>query len=282
MGGLYQQVPAVPGTAYWANVTWLVYEPAGKVDNTIGRRVGIDPTGGTDYKSPAIVWSQDLWRTFESCEFKICPELQVSAVAQNSTITVFVRIEDTWKDRRSEFSYVPESFFQMDDQIWIDDVGLIGSGVVPTPTPVPPTDTPVPAPPTSTSAAAPTHTPVPPTDTPTPTPGLSTETPTPSPTATPTPLPPPPTPSATPSPSPTSTPLPPTPTPTATPTPTPEPSLLGVVGLAGGAALCLGGLGLAGILAAGALLFWLYRLGTHAEEEEEEEEGQLSGEQDIS
>jgi hypothetical protein len=169
VGGLYQQAPAVPGMAYWANVIWLVYEPAGKLDNTVGRRVGIDPTGGTDPSSPAVVWSQDLWHTFESCQFKICPELQVSAVAENTTITLFVRIEDTWRNRRDEFSFVPAPFFQMEEQFWIDDVGMIPLGDVPaptpepaTPTPVPPTPTPVPPTPTSIPS---TDTPMPPTET---------------------------------------------------------------------------------------------------------------------
>jgi hypothetical protein len=279
VGGLYQQVPATPGVTYWANATWLVFEPAGKVDNAVGRRVGIDPTGGADPASPNVVWSQDLWRSFESCEFKICPELQVSATAENSTITVFVRIEDTWKERRDEFSFVPEPFFGMEEQFWLDDVGLIPVGaapaptpepptptpvpVVPTDTPLPPTETPVPAPQVSESssaegtavAQAATPTPVPPTATPTLTP-----TPTPSPTVTPTVTP-----------SPTFTPLPPTatstPLPTATPTATPTLPLAGTLGVVGGGVICLGGAGLVVILLVGAFLFWLYRLGREEDEE---------------
>jgi hypothetical protein len=290
VAGLYQQVPATPGTTYWANVTWLVYEPAGKMDNTVGRRVGIDPTGGTDPTSPAIVWSQDLWHTFQSCAFKICPELQVSAVAQNSTITVFVRIEDTWKNRRNEFPSVPDTFFQMEEQFWIDDVGLIPTNAVPTPTPEPPTPTPIPptatpVPPTPTPVV-PTDTPVPPTETPMPTVQLaeasSTETATIAQADTPTLIPP--TATATPTftPPPTSTPLPPTPTltPSPTRTATPAPLLPDAMGLVGGGALCLGVAGLVVILAVGAFLFWLYRLGTSEELEDEESGNQESGNQE--
>jgi hypothetical protein len=291
VGGLYQQVPATQGVTYWANVTWLVFEPAGKLDNTVGRRVGIDPTGGTDPTSPAIVWGQDLWHTFESCDYKICPELQISAVAQNSTITVFVRIEDTWKSRRDEFSFVPDSFFGMDEQFWIDDVGLISTGAVPTPTPEPLTPTPVPPTPTP---VPPTPTPVPPTDTPMP----STETPTPiaevsespptpatavAPADTPTPVPPTSTPTPTATPSPTLTPLPPSPTPTPSPTatPTPEPLFPNALGLAGGGALCLGGAGLVLVLVVGAFLYWLYRLGTDEGGESEDQETWESGNEDY-
>jgi len=287
IAGLYQQVPATPGVTYWANVTWLVFEPAGKLDNTVGRRVGIDPTGGTDPTSPAIVWSQELWHTFESCEFKICPELQVSAAAQNSTITVFVRIEDTWKDRRDEFSFVPDAFFGMEEQFWLDDVGVIPVGAAPAPTPEPPTSTP--APPTSTPVPATpvpaqTSTPLPPTETPVPTEEVSVspmpELTTPFPTDTPTPLPPTPTPTATPTP--TFTPVPPTPTstpsPTATPTATPRPFLPGGLGILSGGAVCLVGVGVVVLLVVAAFLFWLYRLGMS--EDEEFEDGE-SGNQEI-
>ena len=287
IAGLYQQVPATPGVTYWANVTWLVFEPAGKLDNTVGRRVGIDPSGGTDPTSPAIVWSQELWHTFESCEFKICPELQVSAAAQNSTITVFVRIEDTWKDRRDEFSFVPDAFFGMEEQFWLDDVGVIPVGAAPAPTPEPPTSTP--APPTSTPVPATpvpaqTSTPLPPTETPVPTEEVSVsptpELTTPFPTDTPTLLPP--TPTSTATPTPTFTPVPPTPTPTpsptATPTATPRPFLPGGVGILGGGAVCLVGAGVVVLLVVSAFLFWLYRLGIS--EDEEFEDGE-SGNQEI-
>jgi hypothetical protein len=296
VAGLYQQAPATPGTTYWANVTWLVYEPAGKMDNTVGRRVGIDPTGGADPTSPAIVWSQDLWHTFQSCEFKICPELQVSAVAQNSTITVFVRIEDTWKNRRNEFPSVPDAFFQMEEQFWIDDEGLIPTNAVPTPTPEPPTPTPIPptatpVPPTPTPVA-PTDTPVPPTETLTPTVQLAEASSTEAAAAlaqadTPTPVPPTSTPTFTPSPAPTSLPPTPTRTPFPTRTATPAPLFPDVMGLVGGGAFCLGGAGLAVILVAGAFLFWLYRLGM-SEELGDEESGigesgnQESGNEEFS
>jgi hypothetical protein len=300
VGGLYQQVPATPGVTYWANATWLVFEPAGKLDNTVGRRVGIDPTGGTDSTAPSVVWSQDLWRTFEGCSYKICPELQVSAVAQNSTITVFLRIEDTWKDRRDEFSFVPEAFFNMEEQFWLDDMGLVAVDGAPapppptdTPVPIPPTDTP--PPPTDTPVPVPaTDTPLPPTDTPVPVPPTDTpppaapeaspselqavaqvDTPTATlaaPTATPTSMP-----TATVTPSATPTPVPPTPTPTPSPTATATPSMAGILELVGGGMVCLGGAGAGVFLVVGGFLFWLYRLGA-SEDLDDEEFDEFGGE----
>jgi hypothetical protein len=151
IGGIYQQVSGVvPGVTYWANVIWMVYDPAGQLDNTVGRRIGIDPTGGTDPTSPNVVWSQDVWKSFASCPYKICRELQVEAVSQNATITIFLRIEDTWKNRRDEFPLVPDRYFQEPESFWIDDPGMVRAVAVPTPTPTP---TPTPAPISATISA---------------------------------------------------------------------------------------------------------------------------------
>jgi len=151
VGGVYQQVSGVkPGAYYWANVIWLTYDPAGALDNTVGRRIGIDPTGGTQPNSPNVVWSQDVWVKFDDCPYKICQALQVEAEARNTTITVFVRIEDTWKNRPEEFPQIPAGYFDMTEKFWIDDVGM---KKVPPPTPTPtltpsptPTTTPTPKP----------------------------------------------------------------------------------------------------------------------------------------
>ena len=283
VAGIYQQAPATPGATYWANVIWLVYDTLYKEDGALGRRVGIDPTGGTDPRSPAIVWSPDVWRKLSSNQ-KILTELQVSAVAQNSTITVFVRVDDTWKDKARQQGQLPDDWAASLEQVWIDDVGLIPTGNVPAPTPVPPTPTPVPPSPTP---SPPTNTPLPPTETPTlaaagetpvltATPVAQTVTPTlPSPTSTPTSTP---SPTAMPSPTPSPTP-PPTLTPTSTATATPAPLLPGALGLVGGGVFCLGGAGLVVALAVGAFLLWLYRLGTSdtAESLEGEEGGEEQG-----
>jgi hypothetical protein len=271
VAGLYQQVPATPGMTYWANVTWLVFNsPANETDGAFGRRIGIDPTGGTDPRSSAIVWSPDLRRGLSPQE-KIFRELQVKATAQNSTITVFVRVDDTWKDRLREQGILSNAVAGMQDRVWIDDVGMvpIGEVAVPTDTPVPPTDTPVPptdtpVPPTP-KPAVPTDTPVVPTETPTPT-LEATATPTSIPTDTPTPVPTD-TPTLTPSPTPTETPTP-EPTDTPEPTATPAPPFSDALGLIGGGVVCLGGIGLVVLLAVGGFLYWLYRLGTSEEAED--------------
>jgi len=163
VGGIYQQVSVTPGNNYYANIVWLVFDSlvndraAHDATGGIGRRIGIDPFGGTDSRSPNVVWSEDNWRN----DCKICNVEHVTITAQANTITVFLRIDDTWKLRAREKGFpLPPS----KDQFWLDDIGLkqVGGEAIPlqAPTEPPSTDTPVP-PPTDTPAPAPTDTPVP-------------------------------------------------------------------------------------------------------------------------
>jgi hypothetical protein len=177
VGGIYQQVPAVAGNTYYANINWFVFDSfandaaVNSVVGGIGRRVGIDPFGGADSRSSNVIWGPDNWRT----DCKTCQVEYATATAQSDTITVFVRIDDTWRQRAAEEGYtVPPS----KDQFWLDEVGLkqIGEGemtVAANPTDPPPTDTPLPPPPTATPLPVSADTPVPATDTPV----LPTETP---------------------------------------------------------------------------------------------------------
>ena len=123
VGGLYQQVAVVPGNNYYANIVWLVFdslvndEGAHQQTGGIGRRIGIDPFGGTDPRSPNIAWSLDNWRN----DCKICNIEHVTVTAQADTITLFLRIDDTWRLRAAEKGFpIPPS----KDQFWIDDMGL--------------------------------------------------------------------------------------------------------------------------------------------------------------
>jgi len=169
--GIYQQVQATSGTAYVAAIGWAPYasydESGGRNQGQfIGRKVGIDPRGGTDPTSSNIVWSPEVWDELGG----VFPQLRVSAVAQMGTVTVFVRAHN------------PQS--HGNDKVWFDAVTLIvdptqptatATTVPPTPTPTspPPTFTSTPLPPTATLSAQSTQTPVP-THTPEPTPTATT------------------------------------------------------------------------------------------------------------
>ncbi len=280
VGGIYQQVPVVTGNTYYANINWLVFDSlvndasiSDAVGGGIGRRVGIDPSGGTDSRSPNVIWGPDNWRS----DCKTCAVEYDTATAQADIITVFIRLDDTWRQRAAEKGFdVPPS----KDQFWLDEVGVKqisgdaapavqSAEVSPTDTPTnepPPTDTPV-------NEAAPTDTPES-TATPTASTPVSeaAETQPVSPISTPTEpatavvvaAPPTLTPTMTRTPTLTPTPRP-SPEPTSTRRPTVEPSAASVIpgGLWGvaGTTLCAGGLVLVIMAVAVAGLIWLYRLG---------------------
>ncbi|MDM8528591.1 hypothetical protein QUF58_10315 [Anaerolineales bacterium HSG24] len=173
VGGIYQQVLVVPGNTYQANVVWLVLDSLSNDSGIqaqvgpIGRKLGIDPTGGTDPRSPNVVWGPENERR----DCKICDGQEVTATAQADMITLFVRIDDRWKVRAREKGFdLPPS----KDQFWIDDVGM--RQVAGDSAPLPQPDTPTPEPPTNTPEPAPTDTPIP---------EVATNTPEPEPTDTP-------------------------------------------------------------------------------------------------
>jgi hypothetical protein len=197
VGGIYQQVSGLnPGVTYHANVTLLWMDSLNKTDRVMGRKIGIDPKGGTNPQSPDIAWSEEIWGTEDERISVTQAKLHAAAAAQGNTVTVFVRIDAPRQVQGVTWPGV--------DQVWIDDVGMVAWGeAAPTATSqpsAPPTDTPVPptkppAPPTAT-AQPPTSTPQPPAATPviTPTVGLTatvpitpTQTPTNTPAATATP-----------------------------------------------------------------------------------------------
>jgi hypothetical protein len=151
--GLYQQVTVVPGTFYHAGIGW-----AAPTKRDFERRLGLDPTGGSDPTASTVIWGPSSW------EVAAWPDLGVGTWATGSTMTVFV-----WVHHPTSHGI---------DQVFLDAVGLAPDTTMPTPTPLPPSPTP-----TRISAS------------PTPSPGLPTVNPLP-PTASPTPVSPTPTPTA--------------------------------------------------------------------------------------
>ena len=183
--GIYQQVAVTPGVVYMTDIGW-----AAPTQEGFERKLGLDPTGGTDPLASTVIWSRSEWAVAP------WPDLTVSARATGPTMTVFVWVHH------------PRAYGQ--DWIFLDAVGLWPDASQPaatvtpvpssTPTRKPPTRTPSPVPVTNTPAAsatatstaspAPTSTPtatLTPSSTPTPT-ATATQTATPKPpTATPMP-----------------------------------------------------------------------------------------------
>lgn len=201
--GVYQQVPVTPGVVYQADLGW-----AAVTDRGLERRVGLDPTGGTDPLAPTVIWGPSEW------DIASWPDLTVSARAAGPTMTVFAWVHGTgW--------------------IFIDALGVWPDYSQPAATLTPkPTPTPTRKPTVVVQAV------IPPTRSSTPTPSpVPTETPTSSPTATPTA-----TPTSTPTSTPTktSTPMPPTVTPFPTRTPLPTVAVVAKVAATPGASSEMG------------------------------------------
>lgn len=252
--GIFTQVNVIPGAGYRASIAW----GAPNAPDTFGRQLGIDPTGGTDPNSPAIVWGPMHWGDGRILNYPAGqgPNIDIKARALNGTMTVFFVTDH------------PSS--TGDNLIYVDVIALYPDESAPA-VEIPPTATSTPSPATveqpadpppaaekilAAAAVIPTDTPLPPTATFTP---LPTDTPLPTPTFTPT-----------------STPTPTlTPTPTATPTWTPWPTATDMAWFDTDQAetqmvalahrydpmglMMLGGVSVGGALFCAGTLFWLRR-----------------------
>ena len=150
-GGIFQQVNIPAGSTVtlqaWAQV-WSSTkdDPAQSAGGQYSASVGIDPTGGTDFNSPNIVWSPrsgalDQW-----------VQLSVQTKATQGTITVYLRGDAEWRVKHND--------------IYFDEACLTFVAPPPPPTAKPratatpePTDTPTNTPvPTETATAVPSPT----------------------------------------------------------------------------------------------------------------------------
>jgi hypothetical protein len=91
----YQTVAAQPGRDYNFKgmiVSFYKGTSGERADGKIFKTIGIDPSGGRDYKSPNVVWGE---RDGKDNEWRY-PALRVRAAG--NAITVFIRLENTEKD----------------------------------------------------------------------------------------------------------------------------------------------------------------------------------------
>lgn len=113
-GGVYQRLKAVPGGEYTASMAYRTQnwdfdqqiEPIGRAAyDDIQAWIGIDPTGGVDPASPDVVWGK-YWTTgYDFIQPGVAPGqwsppheplASISATAQGSEITLFVRMFNKW------------------------------------------------------------------------------------------------------------------------------------------------------------------------------------------
>ena len=143
VAGVYQQVTVPQGYRVTFSIWVQVWSSSGDNPDDIKDHgdyqvsVGIDPIGGSDGSSPNVVWSVPVR------EYNQWVQLKVTATAQSSTVTAFIRGAPLYRVKHN-------------DSYW-DDASLVASS------PPPPPSTP----PTPTRSPTPTYTPWP-TFTPTP------------------------------------------------------------------------------------------------------------------
>jgi len=85
LAGLHQRVAATPGATYTFSAWTFRHDSWNNGSNNEETWVGIDPTGGVDPTSPAIVWSGSLY------SYRTWTQQSVTATASANRITVFLR-----------------------------------------------------------------------------------------------------------------------------------------------------------------------------------------------
>jgi uncharacterized protein YkwD len=99
---LYQHVNGLtPGTAYSASGWFLSMWGGSAGDDppdpyAIGKKIGIDPTGGTDPTAPTVIWSAERW------EDKSWVNPTVATRVSGTTLTVFLRVQSKWQQSANQ------------------------------------------------------------------------------------------------------------------------------------------------------------------------------------
>ncbi len=144
-----------PGVYYWFRLGYSLAAksysgPNVRVDS-IGRKVGVDPFGGTDPQSPNVIWGPDL---FDGNAALNRPQMEMVFAARSDKATIFLRAMA--RDGSSG-----------ENRVWLDAVCMEARTNMPTATPALPTATPIPptATPRPTQRPRPTATKRPPTPT---------------------------------------------------------------------------------------------------------------------
>jgi hypothetical protein len=161
--GIYQVIAGVqPGASYEFSVGWaaMLRDTGGgnntKVDDVVIRRVGYDPTGGTDPQSVNVQWGAEVG-TGSSGRSLNHPDMRITFKAAANQVTVFVRVYNLSTSAS--------------DKVFFDVMCLLPRGDIPVETIQPSPTATSPAtepPPTNAEPPTPRPTRVPPTATPVP------------------------------------------------------------------------------------------------------------------
>lgn len=148
IAGIYQEISGVkPGAQYYGYVgTASLYwgNTEGKFEE-VGRTVGIDPSGGTDPRSPNIIWGNTTWsnKRWDWQDDPLGHAPKVRAIAKGTKITFFIKVEFHRGDNLAE--------------AWLQDAAVMLDTEHPsgTPTAIPSVDKVVPPPPAGAAPVTP-------------------------------------------------------------------------------------------------------------------------------
>ncbi len=143
--GVYQQIAVTPGVVYQADAGWAATNA-----EDVERKLGLDPSGGTDPLAPSVVWGPAEWSRDVGW-----PDLTVTARATGPTMTLFV-----WVCHPT--SHGTDSVYLDAPGVW-PDLSQPAATATPLPSPTatrrPKTSTPTAKLPTSTPTTTPSPTP---------------------------------------------------------------------------------------------------------------------------
>lgn len=101
--GFYQQVTVTAGLEYCFSIwghSWSAQDDddaySGPDDGILSQKIGIDPTGGTDWQSPDITWTEPI------TQYDVYGQFAVTATAQAPVITVFVYSQPTYAVKHND------------------------------------------------------------------------------------------------------------------------------------------------------------------------------------
>jgi len=101
--GFYQQVTVTAGSEYCFSIwghSWSAQDDddaySGPEDGVLMQKVGIDPTGGTDWQSPDITWTEPI------TQYDVYGQFAVTATAQAPVVTVFVYSQPSYAVKHND------------------------------------------------------------------------------------------------------------------------------------------------------------------------------------
>lgn len=115
--GFYQRVAATPGVAYCFSIwghAWSAQDDddaySGPEDGLLDQRIGLDPTGGTDWQSNAIVWGAARQ------QYDIYGLFSLTTTAQADHITVFTYSQPAYAVKHNDVYW---------DDAQLNPIGLV-------------------------------------------------------------------------------------------------------------------------------------------------------------